>query len=236
MERHTFDRLARMLAGATSRRSALKIAVVALVGGATLDAGDALARRKGGTCRPQAAGCLTNSQCCSAFCEQRRTAPRNQRNRCNCPDGKVLCDAECVNIASSMKYCGGCDVTCDVDRADACVSGVCSCGDGDACPEGETCIDGSCAGPCDLSTNAFCIVDTDGVVYTEDHPCIFAIANTSGCSSNADCLGLGETDWPSVCVTQWHFSDAQLASIGSSIPEADSFCMTFDPDEIGSCG
>lgn len=66
------------------------------------------------TCRPVAAGCRTSSQCCSGLCETRRTTPRNQRNRCVCPEGVVACGGACC-AEGEVCDAGACrpDLPCD---------------------------------------------------------------------------------------------------------------------------
>jgi hypothetical protein len=96
MDSKSFDRLTRMVGERRTRRGVIGAAagaLAALVGGAALaDEAGAQGRR---TCRPVQAGCTKNGQCCSNLCQTNRRAPRNQRNRCVCPDGIVACNGAC---------------------------------------------------------------------------------------------------------------------------------------------
>jgi hypothetical protein len=147
MDDRQFDRIARVLGRATSRRAALGGLIAAagagLIGASVASAGPAptatptpsptptstptptpTPRPVRRTCRPVFSGCLRNSQCCNNFCDTRRTTPRNQRNRCACPEGIVTCRGvccaegeECIDgVCAVPPPCGG--LTCSVDDAD----------------------------------------------------------------------------------------------------------------------
>ena len=146
MDGKRFDNISRLLGARTGRRTAIGGLVAALLGSATLSSADAALSQRG-TFRPLTASCLRNAQCWSGVCDTRRTAPRNQRNRCVCPGGQSICGGACTDTGSSMTSCGGCDTACDTESADACVSGVCTCGLDAACTGTDLCIDGICEDP-----------------------------------------------------------------------------------------
>lgn len=175
MDGKRFDDISRLLGARTGRRAAIGGLVAALLGSATRSGADAALPQRA-TCRPLTASCLRNAQCCSGACDTRRTAPRKQRNRCICPGGQTNCGGSCVDTTSSMTRCGACDTACDTERADACVSGVCTCGGDPACTGTDLCVDGICetppepecsAGnwigePCTYATDCCSLTCTDG--------------------------------------------------------------------------
>ena len=120
MDGQRFDQMARWVERTVSRRSALAGMLGLAAAGLTVSGADAAVRR---TCRPLAAGCLRNAQCCSGLCDTRRTTPRNRRNRCVCPDGLVSCGTTCADLMSDDDNCGACGNAC----AGTCVSGICTC-------------------------------------------------------------------------------------------------------------
>jgi hypothetical protein len=114
MDGRAFDQLTRSLRQRLDRRQALGGALAGMVAavGLASDA-DAVSRR---TCRPNGASCLRNSQCCGTVCETRRTAPRNQRNRC-------VCVPDCTDRVCGDDGCGGTCGTCGAYQA--CEAGAC---------------------------------------------------------------------------------------------------------------
>lgn len=98
MDGTRFDRFARAMHRATTRRRGVAIAIAALTGGALASDDAAMASRR--TCRPEGASCLRNAQCCIGTCETRRTAPRNRRNRC-------VCIPNCDGKTCGSDGCGG---------------------------------------------------------------------------------------------------------------------------------
>ena len=121
MDHRRFDDLTRAVSGATSRRGLGRIAA-ALVGGAMLaDAGAAGAAPRL-TCRLARASCTRGAQCCSGYCETRRTAPRQLRNRCGCPPLLACGDVCCSGGEACIS--GSCVSVCDVEPPAAfCVEG-----------------------------------------------------------------------------------------------------------------
>jgi hypothetical protein len=120
MDGQRFDQMARWVERAVTRRSALAGMLGLAAAGLTVTGAEAAARL---TCRPVAASCLRNAQCCSGLCDTRRTTPRNRRNRCVCPDGTVRCGTTCADLMTDDNNCGACGHVC----AGTCVSGICTC-------------------------------------------------------------------------------------------------------------
>jgi hypothetical protein len=159
-----FDELSRRLGRVASRRGVLQAALAGLLGaGVAGGSAGASARR---TCRAAAASCTRDSQCCTGLCATERGWPRDRRNRCVCPEGRVWCPAQrtCA-VIGSLDHCGGCGDACDPEVADGCYEGACSCG-GVVCAEGATCVSGACAvTTCPRLGALACVVDTAGATY-----------------------------------------------------------------------
>ncbi len=109
------DQIARELAaGEISRRSALKRLIGAGLGLGAAVAPAGVAEAVGGGCPGGRVKC--GSKCC----------PKNgkcKNGKCKCKSGFEKCGKKCVNLDTSVKHCGAC---------------------GNACQEGETCVDGDC--------------------------------------------------------------------------------------------
>jgi len=122
MDAHRLDAIARILALPLS---------------STIAAAKPQIRRE--VCRPFGTGCTRGSQCCSGWCETRRSLPRSVRNRCGCPEGTLACNGVCIDD-DDPENCGSCGNSCD--PMEFCSSGSCVCGWSAVCAPGETC----CAG------------------------------------------------------------------------------------------
>lgn len=200
------DQLARAIGQRLPRRTLIRSAAAALLGGAMVDgvAPASAARRR--VCRPDGGGCARDAQCCTGACATDRSLPRSRRNRCCETCGGSVC----VNTMSSFENCQECGNACPADMADscvdgncmcgaesacdsliadACVSGACLCGDQPACaPNTELCNNGTCiTGDCTLASDArMCIVDPEQNVYQ------LSVAGGLGlsgrCTSTSDCL------------------------------------------------
>ncbi len=92
---------------------------------------------------------------------------RQNCNQCGraCGDAEECCQGRCRRL-DTAENCGACGNSCD-RRADRCEVGPdsarCRCGDGDACPDGQRCVDGQCrclsnddCGPDQLCCNGAC--------------------------------------------------------------------------------
>jgi len=210
MDATRFDFLTRAVGQRLSRRHLVAAAAALLAGSATPRPTGAVVRH---TCRPYGTGCSRNEQCCSGACNTRRTDPRAIRNRCVCAAGEIRCDGACTDIVASTDNCGSCGNVCDPDVANACVSGVCSCGQWTACAKGVDCAFDHC-NACADSTALICLVLANGQTregnFAESH-------NPDGdpCRSDADCAlstltcNAGMTMH---CVAAWYWGDTLSAS------------------------
>ena len=216
MDGRRFDEVTRLLGRGTTRRrvvaAALGLAAIAADGGV---AGAVPVRRA--TCRAISAGCTRGSQCCSGHCDTRRQTPRNQRNRCACPEGDTLCAGACVDTETDAAHCGACGVACNsleicVDgdctcaeacgEGEVCVSGACMCGDGPGCGEGLSCgDDGFCTG-CSNTTATNCIVTIDGQRVEFDEACN---GGPWSCTSSADCP-TPQSGHAVACITERYYN------------------------------
>ena len=115
MSSRGLDGIARELAaGEISRRSALKRLAGAGLGIGALAAPAGVAEAMGGGCPPGRKKC--GKKCCTKNA-------RCQNGRCKCKPGFKKCGKKCVDTDTSVKHCGAC---------------------GNACGDGETCVDGAC--------------------------------------------------------------------------------------------
>ena len=158
MEGQRFDDLTRRLTATLNRRRVMA-SLLGVAGAAALGSG-AEARVR---CRAWDASCTRSSQCCTAYCETSRQAPRRQRNRCGCGP-LALCGNTCFDLQTDEKHCGACDTACEPGFT--CTNGVCKCGEETTC--NGACCDGVCkktfsdknhCGACGIvcATGEFCI-------------------------------------------------------------------------------
>jgi hypothetical protein len=206
MDGNRFDNLSRALSHAASRRSAIRAAVAAVVGGASLAAvGNASAVAI--VCRAPGQACSRNDQCCSAYCEQRRTAPARTRNKCQCPAGNTICGNDCADLQTDERHCGACGNACGA--GETCCNGACRdldtdmnhCGScGKRCSGAfHICEDGICHDPC-AGTTGKIYVDNQGEHYAgfkDSDPWGVACSSNDICEAQDRCSG--DPDNPCIC-------------------------------------
>jgi hypothetical protein len=168
------DDLARGLANGRSRRSMLRTLGAGLAGAmlahlssrsveaqqapTCADQGQSCDRRRccqGLSCVTAGANkvCCPNSQVCGRTCcpPGSRCVISGGRPRCvcdaiSCPTGCCQGGTNGTCTAQSASACGTNGVTCTIctETSGTCVGGVCKCGSGPACLEGQTCVGGTC--------------------------------------------------------------------------------------------
>ncbi|MGI9252235.1 MAG: hypothetical protein ACR2J8_00680, partial [Thermomicrobiales bacterium] len=161
MDHSSFDRLARLLGGATTRRAGLRTALGSLLGLAALDdaAGKDKSKGKPGSKdknrgnhdhshRPEPEGpcgngsrkdnaCLKNSECCTGLCNTKRAKKNvDGKGRCRCIQRGRKC-AESRNCCNTLScddgVCGGnVSPNVPVPTSEPCRKGVDTCADADA--------------------------------------------------------------------------------------------------------
>ena len=146
MDADRFDAVIRGLASDASRRTA-----AARLLGVGLAALTAVAGRKDTDAR------------------KRRKRKRGARRRC-VGETRLLCDGDCVDLATDPANCGACGNAC---LRDVCIHGACACEGTNDCPDGCDCAarkggGAACRGsltndPCasddDCPLGAYCLVD-----------------------------------------------------------------------------
>ncbi|MGI9255207.1 MAG: hypothetical protein ACR2J8_15800, partial [Thermomicrobiales bacterium] len=189
MDQGSFDRLARLLGGATSRRSGLKAALGAAFGFGAIDSS---AKGKGhpSEANPGAEGpcgngtrkdniCQKDSQCCTGICDL-ATGKKNKdkKGRCRCLANGRSCKQDKNCCKSSICFDGLCG---DCRRKNQ------TCEESSDCCGGNVCIAGVCL-PC-RATNDACYTDGDccGSNRCLDGICQPCLANGKSCTSNAEC-------------------------------------------------
>ena len=215
MDGTRFDDVARRFGRMLDRRRVLAaIAAIGAAGVAGVDDVGAAPRR---TCRPVAASCLRNRDCCSGICETRRTAPRNRRNRCVCPAGELACGMECVDPSSNKNHCGACGNVCP----GTCVSGVCTC-------QGVTCTVDEAGGweQCGIDNETCQVIDACTLPEDVD-------LDERSCQTHADCA-----DYSDLCGVDGHECRciAGASNLGSYVELDQSMCAVFaSQDAPGIC-
>ena len=137
MDSTKFDRLARALASAPSRRS-----VLAGLAGAALGAGALAAEPAAAACRKVGDDCNRNGQCCDDA--------RCRNGRCRCKSGFRACDGRCKDLDTDNDNCGRCGRKCG--NNETCVKeqgeeARCRPADGRCAEIGQRCDDGvGCCG------------------------------------------------------------------------------------------
>jgi len=91
-----------------------------------------------------------------------------------CPEGRVLCDGQCVALATDIAHCGGCNTACPTpaNGQATCSSGVC----GLACATGFADCDGMASNGCEVDTRT-----------TSAHCGACGMACTGGSNASAVC-------------------------------------------------
>lgn len=191
MEDQRFDEIARLLAGQTSRRQALKALAATTVGSLLgLRAfGDVVAAK---SCTPNGRHCSAKTQCCSGFCDSTTGKCGCQAGVCNascpCPSGQTCLNGTCC---STSQVCGS---TCGCPAGQVCQNGACVTA---TCPANNDFCNLSVS--CGTSANGdacYCATDVSGSAV-----CIAVGSDTlnacSGCTSDADCATFGDY----ICVT-----------------------------------
>jgi len=191
MDGQRFDALTRALGSVISRRHGVRAALVLVTGGSlTATRADAASKRR--TCRPVAAACLRNADCCSGTCDTRRTTPRNKRNRCVCVPN---CDG---------RICGsdGCGGFCGPEGTYGCLSGE-TCSD-----DGTTCTTGCTDFTTPTENTTMCEASTEFETWTAYG--WWDPFDKLPCDVNADCPTVGFCSLPNFecfCERAWHDID-----------------------------
>lgn len=176
MDHAAFDRIARLLGGASTRRRGIGAALAVLAGGAaasTAEAKPGHGKRPGasgrkpgpaGPCGPTGAdnACKKDSQCCTGYCKKGKPG-KTGRCRCikagkGCKDGQTCCGgAACANgLCTRKQQCTPDGGACTGETCCAgltCRSGSCACTPngqactGQTCCGGDTCWNGTCQQP-----------------------------------------------------------------------------------------
>jgi len=181
-----FDKLARRLAGATTRRGVLQGALVGLVGGVAVhDATDAAPRRRS-VCREAGVSCTRSGQCCSGTCERvALSVGRAPRYTCACESGKTFCSRGCRDLQSDVDHCGACGNSCGANGV--CLSGVC-----------DTLTPKSCRDFVATGQNIWCsttvgdheVIGCSSYYFSDLQP---STVGSVPCTSNQQCVDLGQT-------------------------------------------
>ncbi|MCC6315009.1 MAG: hypothetical protein IT337_13475 [Thermomicrobiales bacterium] len=134
MDSTKFDRLARVLGDASSRRNVLKGLAGVLVGGAaltTVDSAEAKVK-PGKSCKGKQNKCVQNASCKNSG---------GGDKICKCDSGYRKCGNKCVDQRTDNKHCGRCDNKCAKHRT--CVQGSCK-KHGLCAMPGQNCNDTPC--------------------------------------------------------------------------------------------
>ncbi len=219
MDGTSFDALAKRLATRVTRRRAVA-GLLGLAGGvgALTATTDAATRR----CRLAGDKCVNPAQCCTGLCDQRRSIPRGQRNRCICPSGLISCKGYCTQLGTE-ENCSRCGDACHATQV--CEDRTCVCPDPDTtwCRGANACVPlasdeqncGRCGrkcGPTQVCDNGTCICPDPDTVFcrsvntcvplgTEENclACGDACGAGEGCCGSAGCVELGTMDNCSEC-------------------------------------
>jgi hypothetical protein len=199
-DRHSFDALARELAGGTvSRRRALTFFLAALVSTLNIPKAEAKKRKKHHHKRTRVvvvsppcgstAQCPQGTTCINGGCCEFAKACGSGKSATCCKDGQLCCNDTCIEQSNSN--CGSCANACQTSQllgiAQCCCNGVCI----NNCSTPQMC--GGCNSVC--SSPCLCLSTIDGsyaCVPPEFLPCSPEIPCTSNteCPSGTRCLGL----------------------------------------------
>ncbi|MFM9105785.1 MAG: hypothetical protein ACKOWF_03715, partial [Chloroflexota bacterium] len=247
MESRAFDRMARLLAGAATRRQGLA-ALAGALAGAAFTAGPATAGKGNPKGRkPEASGpcgdgsrkdnrCTNDKQCCTGICDVKPGKKnKDKAGRCRCLKNGKACKADKNCCTTSVCFNGSCA---------ACRKPNQSCdGNGDCCG-GNFCIGKVCQACRDNDQSCTASSDCCSGLACYNSSCAPCVADGKACSANADCCtGLGCYNGScSICVTdgQTCSSDEQccsgsvcfegLCALPRSVPNGDA-CI----DGLDSC-
>jgi hypothetical protein len=146
MNDSAFDEVSKRLAGATSRRQALRL--FAAAGGASVLSLLGVGRAGAvGRCKKEGQQCRESLECCSKFCDPATStcAP--------CPPGTVACGGQCVAACTPPKVLNTNTCSCECPNGTApCGSTCCSqfdtcCGNNSCCSGAQICQSGTCCVP-----------------------------------------------------------------------------------------
>ena len=181
MEPSQFDRLARVVDTAVSRRRVLG-GLLGLAGAAGF--GNAA---QAGKVAPPPVGCLggrrvcwRNSQCCSGVCQTGRRVPVRDRNRCTCGKDEAMIHGRCVACLPREMVCGS---ACVARYSNDEHCGAC----GRRCPEGTRCSGTECLDAVTCEGVEFGYADDALNVYET-----YTLTHSSpqrNCTSSSECTG-----------------------------------------------
>lgn len=164
MDDRRFDRIARLVAAASSRRQAIRNLVALVAGGATLaTAGPNAEARRGEACHRRR--CKRKADCCNGYqcCGRRCTRTRFDRKNCGACGNRCSSDQMCYDgtCMCSNAACGA--ACCDFEQAcldeTAGTCGACPAGAGIDDPANEV----ACGGTYGDFTECYCVTSVDGV-------------------------------------------------------------------------
>ncbi len=220
MDGNQFDRLARVIGAATSRRGVLKTLAGSALG-AIAAAGLGKAAAKNNTrCRLLDALCVQNQDCCSKQCCDGACCDHSL----GCPAGQTRCQKSCVDLSLDSTNCGRCKHACPSSRT--CTAGVCG------CPEGTVLCDGVCLDTRDLDSDPN-NCGACGDVCPQGQFCSEGLCGAcrqlgDGCAAAGDC-----------CSGYCDQGGCDLCPTGSA--PCDGVCLDtrafdHDPNNCGACG
>ena len=234
MDHRRFDAFSRALAHTGSRRTAVRAALAAIVGGSAVGLASGADARI--VCRKMQQSCSRDQQCCGGYCDRRRNIPRELRNRCGCRAGNVVCPGSqlCIDTSSDVNNCGACGDVCPSD-AMACIEGACVCPDG-LTPCGDRCVDtdsdfdhcGDCNNSCPVDAMS-CndgVCECPGSTLHCDDACVETDTDPDHCGECGNACPSGR-----IC------HDGACACPGA-LDECDDTCVDLltDEDHCGACG
>jgi hypothetical protein len=127
-------------------------------------------------CKKVGRKCDKNKDCCDgARCKG------GKNGKCRCKGGFTKCGKQCYNLDKDEQHCGACDNACA--EGDSCIDGSCAefgcTANLDSCEEDALCI------ACPNRPEAVCYLDDEGRAR-----CSLVLLCT-GCEEDADCDGFG---------------------------------------------
>jgi hypothetical protein len=239
MDQGQFDRIARLLGGAVTRRAGLGAAFAALTGSRIAADGEAKGsgRSKPGIEGPCGNGsrkrniCTKNSDCCTGLCNT-KAGKKNKdgKGRCRCIQKGKACKAD-KNCCNTLKCNDG-----------VCGSGGAGVPTGDACTSSDICADtkASCTTyQAGTPTGTFCLLaDLAACDATKQSQCASNWCSRGVCEPRVTCL---------VCATGCEYTTVQAAltaltatadaviSIGEGTYDEDLTLATGDDFQLRNC-